>query len=199
MAPKRLSRPPVAYQQTSSISPQAGPEARALLDKVIAAKGGLDTLRGVKNITARTSTELPPPPAGRGSARRGSGYAETTTYLEYPNRVRVETKLPDATIVQVYDGSRAWVKDPAGVHDVPEQGLAEVRLGLRRDTIAALLAAYDGALRARLLPDIKDEAGRIHRALELTGKDLDPMVLYVDPETFRITRQTYVAGGPGSR
>ena len=113
--------------------------------------------------------------------------------------MRVETKLPDATIVQVYDGSRAWVKDPAGVHDVPEQGLAEVRLGLRRDTIAALLAAYDGSLRARLLPDIKDEAGRIHRALELTGKDLDPMVLYVDPETFRIARQTYVAGGPGSQ
>ena len=83
------------------------------------------------------------------------------------------------------------------MHDVPEQGLADVRLGLRRDTIAALLAAYDGSLRARLLPDIKDEAGRIHRALELTGKDLDPMVLYVDPETFRISRQTYVAGGPG--
>ena len=192
--------PAIAYQQTSSISPQAGPEARALLERVIAAKGGLDTLRGVKNITARTSTELPPPPAGRGQARgEGPVYAETTTYLEYPNRVRVETKLPDATIVQVYDGTRAWVKDPAGVHDVPEQGLADVRLGLRRDTIAAILAAYDGSLRARLLPDIKDEAGRIHRALELTGKDLDPMVLYVDPETSRITRQTYVAGGPGSQ
>jgi hypothetical protein len=124
--------------------------------------------------------------------------AETTTYLEYPNHVRVETKLPAGNVVQVFDGSRAWVKDPGGVHEVPEQGLTDVRLGLRRDTIAALLAAYDGSLNARLLPDIKDESGRMHRALELTGKDLDPMVMYIDPETFRITRQTYVAGGPGA-
>jgi hypothetical protein len=106
--------------------------------------------------------------------------------------------LPDATVVQVFDGARAWVKDPAGVHDVPAQALADLRLSLRRDTIAALLAAYDGTLRARLLPDVKDEAGRIHRALELSGQDLDPMVLYLDPETFRITRQSYVAAGPGS-
>jgi zinc protease len=195
------SAPVLAYQQTSSIKPTAGPEARGLLERVIAAKGGIEKLRGVRNITARTSTELPPPlGGGRGQGRGNEGpvYAETTTYLEYPNHVRVETKLPSGNIVQVFDGARAWVKDPGGVHDVPEQGMTDVRLGLRRDTIAALLAAYDGALSARLLPDIKDEAGRMHRALELTGKDLDPMVMYIDPETFRITRQTYLAGGPGA-
>ena len=196
-----VAAPVLAYQQTSSIKPQAGPEARALLERIIAAKGGLDKLRGVRNITARTSTELPPPPGGgrgRGRGNEGPVNAETTTYLEYTNHVRVETKLPTGNIVQVFDGARAWVKDPGGVHDVPEQGMTDVRLGLRRDTIAALLAAYDGSLNARLLPDIKDEAGRMHRALELTGKDLDPMVMYIDPETFRITRQTYVAGGPGA-
>jgi hypothetical protein len=141
----------------------------------------------------------PPQEQGRG---RGRGTpptsAETITYLEYPNRVRVETKLPDATVVQVYDGSRAWVRDPGGVHDVPERALRDLKLGLRRDTIAALLAAYDGALRVRLLPDIKDSRGAIHRALEVSGADLDPMVLYIDPKTFLISRQTYVTGGPGN-
>jgi hypothetical protein len=195
----RAFRPAVAYQQKSSINPQAGPEARALLERVIAAKGGLDKLRGIKSITARTRTEMPPPPAGRGKAQGNAPVSvETTTYLEYPNRVRVETMMPDATVVQVYDGARAWVKDPAGVHDVPEQALADLRLSLRRDTIAALLAAYDGTLRVRLLPDVKTEAGRFHRALELSSADLDPMVLYIDPETHRIVRQTYVAGGPGN-
>jgi outer membrane lipoprotein-sorting protein len=193
-------RPAVAYQGTSSINPQAGLEARALLDKVIAAKGGLERLRGIKSITARTRTEMPAPrAAGRGGEQgRDPVHIETTTYLEYPNRVRVETKMPDATVVQVFDGSRAWVKDPAGVHDVPGPALVDMRLSLRRDTIAALLAASDGTLRARLLPDIKDESGRIHRALELSATDLDPMVLYIDPETLRINRQTYVAGGAGS-
>ena len=42
------------------------------------------------------------------------------------------------------------------------------------------------------------EDGRFHRALELSSTDLDPMVLYIDPETHRIVRQTYVAGGPGN-
>jgi zinc protease len=195
----RAFRPAVAYQQSSSIAPQAGPEARALLERVIAAKGGLDKLRGIRNITARTRTEMPPPPAARGKARGNEPVSvETTTYLEYPNRVRVETKMPDTTVVQVYDGARAWVKDPAGVHDVPEQALADMRLSLRRDTIAALLAAYDGTLRVRLLPDVKTEDSRFHRALELASTDLDPMVIYIDHETHRIVRQTYVAGGPGN-
>lgn len=195
-----LRNRPAAYQATSAITAQPGPEARALLEKVIAAKGGLDTLRGIKSIVARTRTEMPPPQgAGRGPGRGGEPmYAETTTYLEYPGRVHVATKLPDATVVQVFDGSRAWVRDPNGVHEVPEQAVRDLRLGLRRDTIAALLAAYDGKLRARLLPDIKDDKGALYRALELSGQDLDPMVLYIDPQTSLIARQTYVTPGPGS-
>jgi zinc protease len=197
-APLRNRR--VAYQATSAITPQPGPEARALLDKVIAAKGGLNTLRGIKNIVARTRTEMPPPEgAGRGPGGGGQPvYVETTTYLEYPGRVHVATKLPEATVVQVFDGSRGWVRDPNGVHDVPEQAIRDLRLGLRRDTIAALLAAYDGKLRARLLPDIKDDKGSLYRALELSGQDFDPMVLYVDPQTSLIARQTYVTPGPGN-
>jgi zinc protease len=199
----QVFRPAAGYQQSSSITPQAGPEANALLEKAIAAKGGLETLRGVKSITARTRTELPAPARagpGRGRGRGGAAetaYAETITYLEYPNHVHVETKLPDATIVQVYDGTRAWVKDPNGTHDVPDRMVRDLQAGLRRDTIAALLAAYDGTLRARRLPDVKGERGRVHHALELSGRDLDPMVLYIDPDTHLVAQQTYVAGGPG--
>jgi hypothetical protein len=193
-------RPAAGYQQTSAITPQAGPEARVLLEKAIAAKGGLDTLRAVKTITARTRAELPGnegAPQGRGRGSAEPAYADTLTYLEYPNHVHVETKLPDATIVQVYDGTRAWVRDPKGTHDVPERMVRDLETGLRRDTIAALLAAWDGTLRARLLPGVKSERGRVHHALELSGRDFDPMVLYIDPDTHLIAQQTYVAGAPG--
>ncbi len=45
-----------------------------------------------------------------------------------------------------------------------------------------LLAAHDGRVRVRLLPDVKDETGRrAPRARVLGADDLDPMVLYVDP------------------
>ena len=42
------------YQQRGAIVPDDGPGARTLLDAVIAAKGGLETLRAVQSITAMT-------------------------------------------------------------------------------------------------------------------------------------------------
>ena len=60
-----------------------------------------------------------------------------------------------------------------------------------------LLAAQAGRVRARLLPDARDDSGRLHHAIELSGPDLEPMVLYVDPDTYLIVKQTYVAGGLG--
>ncbi len=113
--------------------------------------------------------------------------------------MRVETKLPDATIVQVFDGAarlgegsrrrprraragaRGHPPQPAARHDRRPPG------GARRH-----------AARRGCCPMSRTEDGRFHRALELSGTDLDPMVLYIDPETLRIARQTYVAGGPGN-
>jgi hypothetical protein len=176
----------------ASVQQRPGEEdtaAQALVDQVIAAKGGLETLHAVRTIAAWTRATMSTP--------RGPVEAETTTYLQYPNRMRVETRLPEASIVQTYDGSRAWVKDQSGTHEVPEHMIRDLEATFKRDTIAALLAAHDGTLHARLLPNVKDEAGTIRRAIELSGAGLEPMVLYVDPETNLVARQTYVAGGPG--
>jgi hypothetical protein len=68
---------------------------------------------------------------------------------------------------------------------------------LQRDTIGALVAAHDGRLRVRLLPDAKDDKGALHHALEVSGPELDPVIFYVDPATNLIAKQAYVAGGPG--
>src|SRR5206468_823264 len=71
--------------QRPMIAPRDGQNARPLLDKLIAAKGGIERLRAMKNITATTrATGLGP------NAQQGT--IETVTYLEYPNRVRVESK-----------------------------------------------------------------------------------------------------------
>ncbi len=172
------------------IAPPGGPSARALLARVIDAKGGLDTLRGIKTITAETRA------TGLGSNAR-QGTLDTLTYLQYPNRVRVESKSDGSTIVQAYDGTRAWVKDAQGISDVPQDRVRELEANLNRDTIAALLAAYDGRVRSRLLLDSKDEAGKLRYAMELSGDALEPTVFYVDPGTHLIVKQTYVAGGPG--
>jgi hypothetical protein len=99
--------------------------------------------------------------------------------------------------VQVYDGARAWVKDPGGVHNVPDQMARELDSSFARDVIALLLAAHDGRVRPRRLPDVKADDGRTYHVLEFSSPTLEPTILYIDPATGLVARQNYVAGGPG--
>ena len=111
--------------------------------------------------------------------------------------MRVETKAPQGVQIQVYDGEHGWVRDPGGVHEVPDAALQDMAASLKRDIVAALLAADRGELRARLLPDVKDASGALRHALELSSPSFEPLVLYVDPRTSLVTKQAYVVRAPG--
>jgi hypothetical protein len=177
-----------AQQSQSTVTARGGADAQALLNKVIAAKGGLDTLRSLKTITAVTKTAM--------QSVAGQVEADTTTYIVYPDHVRVETHLPQGTQLQVFDGEHGWVKDESGVHVVSDFAIQQMKTTLARDTIAALLAAHDGRLNARLLPDAKDPAGVLRHALEVSSTTLEPLVFYIDPATNLIAKQAYVGPGP---
>ena len=159
---------------------------------MIAAKGGLERLRGIKNITATTKAIGLGPNAQQGTV-------ETVTYLEYPNHVRVESKTARGETVQAYDGSRAWVKDPNGN---PRCSRANGARSRSKSAPRHSGRAPGGNRRpnstARQLIDARDENGGLRYALELSGPDLDPTILYVDPETSLIVKQSYVAGGRGT-
>jgi zinc protease len=174
--------------QQSTITPQEGQKAQALLDQAIAAKGGLEKLRGVKTIVAR-QTLTNPEAAGRSTT--------TLNYVLYPDLFRIETTAGDNIVVQAYDGTTAWMKDSRGVRVSPDPVAKEARATLRRDAISLLLAAKDGKLTPRILPDVKDPSGRVDHALEISGSDLNPVVLYIDPATGLIHKQVFTADMPG--
>jgi zinc protease len=178
-----------AVQSPPPVTTGEGPAALALIDKAIEAKGGLEKLRAIKAIKAVTEATVETP--------EGRVKAQTTTYLEYPNRMRVETTLPTGTVVQTFDGRRAWVKDPRGTHEAPAPMIRDLEATFKRDTVSALLAAHDKTLRSRLLPNVKDDSGKIHRAIELSGPGLDPVVMYFDPETGQVAKLSYIFNGPG--
>jgi hypothetical protein len=148
-------------------------------------------LRSVKTIIVKQTLTSP------GAQRDNT--IETTTYIQYPDRFRTETKSPTggAVNVQGYDGTNAWLLDQRGVRDQPPAVLRDARTTLRRDPIALLLAAESGAINARLLPDVKDAAGRVNHALELSAPDFNPVVLLIDPATSGISKMTFVADVPG--
>jgi zinc protease len=181
----------IAYtppSQQSAITPQEGQKAQALLDQAIAAKGGLDRLRGVQTIVAK-QTLTNPEAGGRSTV--------TLNYVQYPDQFRIETTAGSNTVVQAYDGTTAWMKDERGVRVSPEAVAKEARATLRRDAILLLLAAKDGKLTPRILPDVKDPSGRLDHALEISGPDLNPVVLYIDPATGLIRKQVFTADMPG--
>jgi hypothetical protein len=89
------------------------------------------------------------------------------------------------------------MKDPRGVRDGGETMARDARASMRRDVIALLLAARDGKLTPRLLPDVKDAEGRLTHTLELSAPDLNPIVFYIDPATGLITKQAFAADAPG--
>jgi hypothetical protein len=174
--------------QQSTIAPQEGQKAQALLDQAIAAKGGLDKLRGVKTIVAKQTLRNPEAP---------DRSTVTLNYLQYPDHFRIETSAEQNTVVQAYDGTMAWMKDGRGVRVSPDPVAREARATLRRDAIALLLAAKDGTLTPRILPDVKDASGRVDHALEISGSDLNPVILYIDPATGLIRKQVFTADLPG--
>ena len=184
--PARMSYVPDAQQSTVASSDA---RSRTLLDRVVAAKGGLETLQSIKTITAMTSNDVKLP--------AGAQQTESTTYLQYPDRFRVEVKLPAGEMIQAFDGTHAWMQDRAGVHDAPEPVAREFRASLKRDLVALLVGAEAGSIRARALPDVKDDDGRVLHALELSGSGFEPTVLSIDPDSSLIAKQTYVASGPG--
>jgi hypothetical protein len=181
------AEPEPGVHQQPTITAQEGDKARLLLDQAIAAKGGLEKLRAVKTIVARQKLSNP--------VVEGQS-TETTNYIQYPDQFRIEMQLPDGAVVQAYDGAQAWTKDRRGTREAPEL-VREARASLRRDTISLLLAAKDGSLTPRVLPDVKDAAGDIHRALELSGKDFNPVILYLDPGTSLLRKQVYTSEAPG--
>ena len=60
-----------------------------------------------------------------------------------------------------------------------------------------LIAAAEGKLMLRLLPE-EGRDGRTLRVLEISGAQLAPVKLYVDPQNL-IARQAFAAAGPDGR
>jgi hypothetical protein len=68
---------------------------------------------------------------------------------------------------------------------------------VRRDTFPLLIAAAEGRLTVRQLPE-QGSNGVVLKVMEISGQGLDPVRLYIDRD-YRIARQTYTTPGPDGR
>src|SRR6185312_8978987 len=132
----------------------------------------IDALRNVKTIIAKQSVSQKTPEAVMTS--------DTTSFIEYPDKFRVEAGTTYGNLVQGFDGRTAWTSDPQGSRDVPREVAAEAKNNLDRDVIRLLIAGVDGRAAVRRLPD---------GSLEFTGGAAGPVTLSIDPSTSRVSKE----------
>lgn len=178
--------PSFAYTQSSAAAqPKAGESAQALalIRKAADARGGIEKLSAIKAISADSDTSLTTP--------QGKLTAKTRTFIQYPDRIRVEADLPGGQqTVQVFADGKGWVKDPTGVHDVPEEMLGELRASTRRDSLSLIVGAATGKLAVAMLPE-EGFKGKTLKVVSVSGEGLSPVRLYIDPDAAVVVKLAY--------
>ena len=142
------------------------------MNRVVEAKGGIAALKKVTSVVAEADTAF--------QLEQGTLPSTTRTYVAYPDKFRVDAKVKGVDVVQVYNSGTAWVQDPAGVHEAPAPMREDFGNSVRRDTIPMLIAAAEGKYAVKLLPE-EGRDGRVLRVLEISGAQLPPVRLYIDP------------------
>ncbi len=192
LRPGGVTRSRVArYQERSAperspAAPDETPQVGAILKKAVTAHGGLEALVAVKRLTADARTTLITPD--------GPLTATTKTAIEYPDRVRVDAKLPDAEIVQIYAGGKGWLKDPAGVREAPPEMLKDFHAGVLRDPLALVRGAATRTLTVRLAPE-EGQDGRVLKVLAVSADSLSLVKLFFDAERGSLVKIGYDARG----
>jgi zinc protease len=188
-APGRIR--PIAYRTQQAGKPPAKDgyrvastpdDARALIERVVAAKGSLETLRNVRTVRAVANAAI----------LEGGSRVEvpTTTWIKYPGAFRIDADLPAGKLVQAFNAGAYWVQDDRGVREAPPQLAMEIRSNVQRDIIPLLLGLVDGRVSAMRAAD-EVEGNRKFPVLYVHGGGMRPVSMVLDPDSLIILRQRY--------
>jgi len=167
---------PVAFRNQVREAPlsAADVEARELVARAIAAKGGLSLLRSIQTVRVESVAAV----AAEGSTTE----LPSVTTIRYPSSYRVDTRTPAGPVVQVFSAGSYWIQDARGTRDAPEAVAEQIRGVVQRDTVPLLLAIADGKVTAKTAG-----AGSIEVSIP-GGK---PVTWWIDPATGLISRSRY--------
>ena len=160
----------------------ASSDAQLVIDKAIAAKGGLDLLRSIKTVKSASDLVFATP--------SGDAKVAATAYVRYPGQFRIDATGPDGLRVQTFDNGTAWMGDGKSADEAPPQVAASLQAGVQRDTVALLLALADKKITARRVADVT-VSGMPMWALEVDLVPAGRLTMLFDPKTGLLQQQRY--------
>ena len=180
---------PAAYRSSRVPAPAAAAVAgagsiivaddpKALIDKAIAAKGGLAKLRGIRTVRVEQSTTV--------QAEQGPVTFPSTVSIQYPDRFRLDASMPGGRLTQVFSDGQYWVQDARGVSQAAPDLRDSIRASIQRDTISLLLRCASGALTLK-----SADAEAPLRGVTVSGDGLEPLTLFINGDTGFIEKVRY--------
>ena len=184
-------------------SPEPAPEAgeaditkaRAFLTDAIDAHGGLDNLKGVKNIVTKGKMMVNTP----GGMMELDG--EVTMVL--PNKARADLSMPamGMRMSRIFNGQSAWMVMPQGVQPLPAAYVEEGKKEIFRDNIPLLtyVSAEESSVQYVGAEDVN---GKMTDVILISNTPGGSIKLFIDQETKHIIKkqfQAFTEQGPADR
>lgn len=186
-------RSPVAsYERQSTVAgaddPASQAKARKLIERAVAAKGGVAKLRAIKTMTVEATGQI---------AAQGRNMPATfTRRFVTPDRLRMDIDFNfgggTASVITVLNRDKAWNQNPGqSATALPPEAVVEFRKQLWRDHEFVLLHALEAGAKLKLLPE-KTEGGRTFDVVSVTRPDgLVSVVVELDRKTRMLSQLSY--------
>jgi outer membrane lipoprotein-sorting protein len=180
---RRASRILVALLAAAAVAPLAAQSADDIVTQHLNAKGGLERLKAVSSI--RQTSEM----------TRDGLTMSMVIFAKRPNLARQELTIKGQTIVQVFDGTTAWMINPllSGSSEPVALTGPDADLTKEQATFDSPLVDYKARGTTVELVGTEDAAGKKVHHLKVTTKSGRVQDVYIDAATgleSRVVTQT---------
>lgn len=176
-----------AFANAAAVQSAAGASrADDVLARALAAKGGEARLKQIRTVQGTATMRV--------SSGATASDVAVTTWIEYPDKFRVDIESPGGRIEQVLASGQSWFRDPKSGTTMTGNP-AELKASVDRDVLTVLLRSAAGSVAVR--PARRETLdGRAVDALDCalaTG----PVRLLIDPVNGLVLGERYAVHLPG--
>jgi hypothetical protein len=179
---------------TAPLTPEEQKRGKALLDAAVAAKGGLDKLKGIKDVTMTGQAAIM-------GARVPGGKlgAKVERIMVNPDKLRIKLTLQNGKdsidLLQVLAGEAGLIRQGPKSAPMPAAMVQDLKQTLWRDQDLLLLHAQDPGVKLRPLAQINEKGHVLDVVLLISPDNSSVSTLFFDAKEHLLVRQAFKDSG----